>query len=403
MKTPILIPATPGEVATKITMVPQNDPFKEAREAGAVAGCDFDGEHMPMLLRHKDVRDATRDWKTFSSDAPFRVPIPSEESVRSVRQLPIETDPPEHTDYRRIIEPFFNRPREEWMQDAMRELIVAMIREVLAAGPIEVVGGFALPMQSRALAILLGVPEAEAEEWISWGVNVFKDAQSEGLNEEKGARLDNYIQRRLDLAESAPGDDFFSALTQAEFRGRRLTREESTGFCNLVFAGGRDTIIHTISSIIAHMAEQPEILSQLRENPKLVMSATEEFIRYISPITHLGRVCPHGAEVSGAKVEPDKRVSLCWASANRDESVFDAPDELHLDRKPNPHVAFGSGPHTCVGALHARVMIRILLEELSASVGSIRIAESVRHIEPIAQFQREIGFDRLLVGFHLQP
>jgi cytochrome P450 len=311
--------------------------------------------------------------------------------------LPIETDPPDHTEYRRLIEPFFNRPREAWMQEEIRELIAGMLGDALARESVEVVGEFALPLQSRALAILLGVPSAEAEEWIRWGVNVFKDPDSDGLSEEKGARLDVYIRRRLDMAESAPGEDFFSALTRAEFRGRHLTREEMTGFCNLAFAGGRDTVIHSISSIIAHIAERPEILRMLRDDPKLVMSATEEFMRHISPITHLGRVCPHGADVHGTRVEPDGRVSLCWASANRDASVFDSPDELCLDRKPNPHVAFGSGPHTCVGALHARVLFRILLEELSARVEAIRASEKTHHIEPIAHFERQIGFDKLVV------
>jgi cytochrome P450 len=375
------------------------DPFQEAREGGPVVPCEFQGEQVPMLLRIRDVREAARDWKTFSSDAPFRVPIPSEESVRTVRQLPIETDPPDHTEYRRLIEPFFNRPREPWMQDAVRELVAGMIGNALASADVEVVGDFALPMQSRALAILLGVPDSEAAEWISWGMNVFKGEHGAELDPEKGAGLDRYIQRRLDMAESAPGEDFFSALTQAEFRGRRLSREEATGFCNLAFAGGRDTVIHSISSIIAHIAERPEILPLLRENPKLVMSATEEFMRHISPITHLGRVCPHGADVGGVTVEPDRRVSLCWASANRDASAFEAPEELRIDRKPNPHVAFGSGPHTCVGALHARVLFRILLEELAARVGRIEISESRRHVEPIAQFEREVGFDRLVAKF----
>lgn len=376
-----------------------NDPFKRARESGPVAECEFQGERVPMLLRHKDVRDATRDWKTFSSNAPFRVPIPSEESVRNVRQLPIETDPPDHAAYRKLIEPFFNRPREEWMQDKIRGLVVAMLDDALARESVEVVGEFALPMQSCALAVLLGVPSAEADEWIGWGIHVFRGAESGGLSEEKGALLDRYIQRRLDLAEANPGEDFFSALTQADFQGRRLTRDEMTGFCNLAFAGGRDTVIHSISSIIAHIAERAEILQMLRDDPKLVMSATEEFMRHISPITHLGRVCPHGADVHGTRVEPDGRVSLCWASANRDASVFDAPEELQLDRKPNPHVAFGSGLHTCVGALHSRVLFRILLAELAARVGSVRVVEMVRQVESVGPFERQVGFDKLVVQF----
>jgi cytochrome P450 len=88
------------------------DPFREAREKDGILRCPFQGEQVPMLLRHAAVREAARDWQTYSSDAPFRVPIPSEEDVRTMRQLPIETNPPEHTDYRAIVEPFFQRPKQ---------------------------------------------------------------------------------------------------------------------------------------------------------------------------------------------------------------------------------------------------------------------------------------------------
>ena len=89
----------------------QRDPFHEARKQDGVLKCPFQGETLPMILRHADVREAAKDWKTYSSDAPFRVPIPSEEAVRTMRQLPIETNPPEHTGYRAIVEPFFQRAK----------------------------------------------------------------------------------------------------------------------------------------------------------------------------------------------------------------------------------------------------------------------------------------------------
>src|SRR4026209_932433 len=92
-----------------------SDPFREARQQDGVLECEFQGENVPMILRHEDVRQAAKDWKTFSSDAPFRVPIPSEEAVRTMRQLPIETDPPEHAEYRAIVDPFFARPKQPEM------------------------------------------------------------------------------------------------------------------------------------------------------------------------------------------------------------------------------------------------------------------------------------------------
>jgi cytochrome P450 len=375
-------------------MKPTDDPFKSAREAGPVVGCEFQGKPVPMLLGHKAIRDAARDWKTLSSNAAFRVPIPSEETVRSVRQLPIETDPPEHTEYRRIIEPFFNRPREPEMQERIRALIDALLAAAMAEQAVEVVGQIALPLQSRALAILLGVPENEADEWIGWGVNVLRDKE---LSVEKGARLEEYIHEKLDLAATDPGLGLFSTLVRAEFRGRPLTRGEMLGFANLVFAGGRDTVIHSVSSIIAHVADHPATLAALREDPKRIMSATEELMRHLSPLAHIGRVCTHGADLHGTRVTPDQSVSLCWASANRDPAVFDSPDEFRLDRKPNPHIAFGSGAHTCIGALHARVLFRTLLQWLVDHVSHIEVIERQEHIESISQFERPLGYDKLVV------
>jgi len=261
-----------------------SDPFQKAREAGPLVECEFQGKPVPMILRHKEVREAARDWKTFSSDTPFRVPIPSEEAVRSVRQLPIETDPPDHAEYRKLIEPFFNRPREEAMQARIRALVEEVIDAAREKESVEAVHEIALPLQSRSLAILLGVPDSEAREWIAWGVNALKDVE---LSEEKGARLEQYIHGRIDRAEADPGEDFFSALVLAKFRERRLTREEMVGFSNLVFAGGRDTVIHSVTSILAWFAGHCDALGAIRADPGLAMSATEEFMRHISPLTHI--------------------------------------------------------------------------------------------------------------------
>ena len=105
------------------------DPFREARAKDGVLRCPFQGETLPMILRHADVREAAKDWQKFSSDAPFRVPIPSEEEARSVRQLPIETDPPEHSEYRAIAEPFFLRPKDPAMIARVEALVAGLLRD----------------------------------------------------------------------------------------------------------------------------------------------------------------------------------------------------------------------------------------------------------------------------------
>ena len=356
--------------------------------------CPFQGELVPMILRHADVREAAKNWKTFSSDAPFRVPIPSEEEVRSMRQLPIETNPPEHTEYRAIVEPFFRRARRPDVIAKVEALVAGKISEALGRESVEVVNDFALPVQSRALTYLLDVPESEAETWIGWGMHVFK---ATGGAFKKGTALEDYLSAQFDRAAANPGEDFFSALTRATYRGRLLTREELMGFGNLTFAGGRDTIIHSISSILAYFGRNPDALEFLRADPRRMVHAGEEFFRVFMPLTHIGRVCPVATEVQGAAVPADGRVSLGWASANFDETVFAAPEEVRLDRKPNPHLSFGFGAHLCLGAPHARLIVRSLLQALTAKVGRITVLAAKEHIEHEARYERANGYESLTV------
>lgn len=370
------------------------DPFAEARRKDGVLKCPFQGESVPMILRHADVRQAAKDWKTFSSDAPFRVPIPSEEDVRTMRQLPIETNPPEHTEYRNIVEPFFQRSKTTEVAGKVESLIKEKLDDAIGRESIEVVNEFALPIQSRALTYLLNVPESEADTWINWGIHVFK---VDGALAKKGTALEDYLHAQLDRAASNPGEDFFSALTQAKFRGRPLTREEMMGFANLTFAGGRDTIIHSIASIVAYIGENPDTLDYLREDSKRIIHASEEFFRVFMPLTHIGRVCPVETDVQGAKVNPDGRVSLGWASANFDENVFERPEEIRLDRKPNPHISFGFGAHLCLGAPHARLIVRSLLKAMTDRISAVTVLSSTQHVEEEEKYQRPNGYDSLKV------
>ncbi|MEQ1852779.1 MAG: cytochrome P450 [Chthoniobacteraceae bacterium] len=375
-------------------MKPSPDPFREKRNQEGVLRCPFQGENIPMILRHEDVRKAAKDWQTFSSDAPFRVPIPSEEEVRSVRQLPIETNPPEHTEYRAIVEPFFQRAKQPAVIAKVESLISEKLSDALRRDSIEIVNEFALPIQSRALTYLLNVPESEAETWIGWGMHVFKVT---GGTFKKGTALEDYLSAQFDLAAANPGEDFFSALTKASYRGRPLTREEMMGFGNLTFAGGRDTIIHSISAALGYLGRHPESLEFLRQDPKRIVLASEEFFRVFMPLTHIGRVCPVETDVHGVTVPPGGRVSLCWSSANFDEAAFDAPEEIRLDRKPNPHISFGFGAHLCLGAPHARLILRSLLQALTERVGRITVLDAKEHVEHEASYERSNGYESLTI------
>jgi len=372
---------------------PSRDPFGEARKRDGVLQCPIHGENITMMLRHGDVRQAAKDYHTFSSDAPFRVPIPSEEEVRTMRQLPIETDPPAHSEYRAIVEPFFLRPKSPEMIARVETCVEEILDGALKRDAIEAVSEFSLPLQSRALTYLLNMPEDEANVWIGWGIHVFKVAGGEFKT---GNVLEDYLQAQFDRAEHEPNDDFFSALTVAEYQGRKLTREECMGFGNLVFAGGRDTIIHTVSSILSHFSHHPEALDFLRADPRRrITLASEEFFRVFMPLTQLGRVCTKDTEVHGVTVPAGERVGMCWTSANHDESVFGQPGEVRLDRKPNPHVSFGFGDHLCLGALHARLVVRTLLTKLCEKVAHIEMLEAVDHVEQEAEFTRKVGYTKL--------
>lgn len=372
---------------------PYHDPFKELRKKSPVVATKFDGAPVAMLIGYKEVRKAARDHKTFSSDAPFRVPIPREEDVRTVRQYPLEVDPPVHAEYRKIAEPFFRRPLEPEYIERMENLLEGLLKDACERESIEIVREFAIPLQSRSLTYLLNMPESEADVWIKWGTHVFRDES--GVS--KGAEMEAYTNSLFDKAEANPGDDFFSALTQARFQGRPLTREEMQGYANIAFAGGRDTVINTVSTVVNYIAEHPEALEAMRENPKLIITATEEFFRYASPVTHLGRMCPVKTDVHGVDVEAGDLISLNWAAANFDEAVFEKPEEVKLDRKPNPHIAFGNGVHNCLGAAHARLIVRTLLKKLCELTSSVTKVSGHRKVEREADYERTNAFHTLTV------
>jgi cytochrome P450 len=258
-----------------------------------------------------------------------------------------------------------------------------------------------LPLQSRALTFLLNVPESEADIWITWGIHVFQPTAGEFKS---GDSLERYLHQKFDHAESNPGNDFFSALTQVEFRGRKLSRDECMGFANLTFAGGRDTMIHSITSILAYLANHPESLAYLRADPQRITLASEEFFRVFMPLTQIGRVCPEGAVLGDVAtgvvhVPADHRIGLCWASANYDEAVFEHADEIRLDRRPNPHVSFGFRNHLCQGAAHARLVIRSLLEVLCQRHIEVTLLDSLPRVEAEEKFTRMVGYESLHLRF----
>jgi cytochrome P450 len=374
------------------------DPFRQARETTGTLDAHEQGISFTMFLRHADLRRIARDYPTFTSATPFRVPIPPEHDIRPTAQLPIESDPPMHTSYRELMEERFSRGAMAMHDTATRLVADTLLDAALANGTMEVVGQLGLPLFLRTLALVLGRPQSDVAQWLTWGTQALAAQTEHGVR--GNTDLNRYIDAAVDAAAESPADDFFSELARSSLDGRPLTRDEMRGFANLTFAGGRQTVVYALTNVVHHLARQPTDLRTLADEPHRITVAIEEFLRFMTPITHLGRTATRDVEVAGRDISSGELVSICFASANRDEAAFDAADELHLDRRPNRHVAFGHGPHTCVGAPMARLVLQVALEQLVARCSTLELAEAVPHHETIGDISVRQGYDRLVVRVH---
>lgn len=313
----------------------------------------------PLVQGHAAVRAAAKDWATFSSE------LQGDADVRDYRQLPLEVDPPAHRAWRALLLPAFDRVEVARMEPAMDEVARTLVRDAVARGRVDAVHDLAFPMVLRSLAIAFR-RDADVDEWASWGLETWI-VRADGTRD--GAHLDAYLERVLAEAAREPraDGDVFQWIAAATIDGRALTHVERKGVANLVLAGGRDTVIKLVAGAIWHLARHPEDRARLAADPARLPDAIDEWLRWLSPLPRMPRVVRGDAIVAGCPVPLGAQVLLDFASANHDPAVFDAPGECRLDRRPNPHVAFGAGPHTCVGAHLARVQARVLLTRLLAA------------------------------------
>lgn len=377
------------------------DPFAKARQSKGVAKVNDQDDPVDMVLRLKDVRKAAHNWQTFQSGAePGRIVVPSEVNIRDTRQIPFELDPPLHKDFRSLLDPWFKRPLQDQYKQQIYSQVNTLFEKVAKLSNVEIVEQFALILQSRALTLLLNTPLAESEAWINWGTHVFR-SENDSLDASKASVLYDYIDTQINQAQAKPNGSLYSVLLESQVNGKNLTVEEIKGIMILTFAGGRDTVINAVTNTIAYLSEHPESLARLRNEPEIRGRAIEELIRYFSPLTHMGRVATTNTQVCEHTIKADSRISLCWASANRDETVFENPNEVVLDRKLNPHVAFGFSHHNCLGATHARQVLAILINVLCEKVASIDLLDCTDNIEQWDEFERKVGYHKLNVKFNL--
>lgn len=356
-------------------------------------------EEVVFVRGYRALRTALNDWRSFSSDTlGFNVLSP-QDKTRPFKQYPFELDPPDHGALRAVVEPFFKRPLEPGYAEALQRHVSASVTTLLAAPQMDVTEEFSFPLQSRALTVLLDMPEEEADIWLGWGVHVFgAPATNFAPDLAKADVLLTYVESRTDAAESLPPGSLFAVLARAKVAGERpLTRDERLGFAHIAFSGGRDTVINMITGIVALFAQRPDVKQAIAADPSLANPATEELIRLVSPLRILARTCPHGGVVDGVTVAPGQRLAMCYGNASHDPAVFPDPESFVLGRRPNPHLSFGAGPHTCLGNAHARLLARQLMIELASRVQAIEVLEQVPEDESGPFSVEGLRFRRLVV------
>lgn len=284
----------------------------------------------------------------------------------------MHTDPPDHTRYRALVAPAFRPSVTRRLEGAVRDRVRALLAPVAAGRALDAVGELAVPLPLQVICALLGVPEDDWRRFHRWTEAIVPGA-AEGLSEGERDALrvecGTYLLGTAHERRADPRDDVISRLALAELDGDRLTDLELVMFLIQLLVAGNETTRHAISGGLLAFAERPDQWAALRARPEeLLPTAVEEILRWTSPVVYFLRTATRAVTLGGTDVAPGDRVMLLYGSANRDPAAFgpDA-DAFDIARRPEASgLAFGFGPHFCLGAALARMEIRILLEELLA-------------------------------------
>lgn len=328
-----------------------------------------------LLTRYRDVRNALLDWQTFSSGTPGVTSIPS--SVRrDFPEIPLEVDPPEHAKYRDIETPWFSRASVGKLEADVRRIANELIDDFIGDGRVDVVQQFAVPFVSRVLTVFLRLPEEDAADLVAWVSAIFhgRISNREGADRASAALI-GYIDETISNRRRYPTDDYFTMLTQATIDGRPLNDLEIRGYGVVTMTAGQETTVNGIGSSLWYLAEHPADKARLMAEPALIPTAIEEFLRFMSPIQLLGRSTVQRVLVGDTEIPSGETVAMCYGAANVDDEIFERPAECIIDRHPNPHIAFGTGPHSCIGAHLARLEMRVAIEEVFRRMSDYRLED----------------------------
>ena len=350
-----------------------------------------------VLTRYQDVHRALKDPRLVSGQ---RVSSYAERLTTDVRRglTPLfaqfdawigNMDPPNHTRLRRLVNAAFTGRIVEALRPAIGQLVAELLDAAERRGRIDFVRDFAYPLPAIVIARMLGVPAEARQQLIHW---------SQALTAYSGTgRADSEIARAAGQAATElsalfdelaterradPREDLLSQLVQVEDQGDRLSRQELLGMCGFLMVAGHETTMALLANGLFALLRHPVQLQQLREDPRRIPRAVEELLRYDSPIQHQTRSAAETLEIGGQRIAQGDRVMPFLGAANRDPAQFSNPDQLDLNRDPNPHLAFGLGPHYCLGAPLARLEAEIGLSALLQRWSKITLVD---HQPPFRQ------------------
>ncbi|MFC6931555.1 cytochrome P450 [Actinomadura yumaensis] len=292
----------------------------------------------------------------------------------------IGLDDPEHLRRRRMVYQRFTPRGVARYADRIRATAVDCIDTALEAGTVDAVPALAAPLPARVIGWLLGFPEESWPQLVHWSETaVYAGGGQRYVTDEATIAVGEFAMAVLDMAKerrACPSSDLLSTWSNAGPDDPAYDDERLAHEALLLLVGGAETTRTVIATAIDALIRHPDQWRRLRDDPSLIPGAVEEFVRWTTPILNMCRVPNVDAEVRGVTIPAGDQVLLMYGSANRDEDVFDRPDEFDVTRPSGDHIAFGLGPHFCLGASLARLELQIFFEEWVARVGDAERADA---------------------------
>jgi len=331
-----------------------------------------------IASRYSEVLTVSREYERFCSGKgiltmEIGVEYPSPPTM-------MHTDPPEHTTYREMVRTGFRPSRIKALEPMVRSRIETLLADVAPGDTVDIVEALAGPLPLLVICDLLGLPSEDWRTHLEWSDAMIPGATplSEERRAELLADLDRTLRDHIADRRRRPTDDYVSDLVRAEADGRTLDDDEIYMIVNQLFIAGNETTRNLISGGMVALGERPDQWEALRSDPELIGPAVEELLRWTTPVVAFMRTATADTELAGRSVRAGDPILLLYASANRDEAEFGpSAGALDVARRPNHHLAFGFGPHVCVGAALGRLEGRLVLEALSGRFASVAVAGDV--------------------------